>query len=77
MDCVKYCARKHTIKVETWKRQRNGFLHGMGRFQSKVFIFLEELKEVPPFPMWIRNAIFGVTKDGRKLIKTHCTCPCH
>jgi hypothetical protein len=53
------------------------FLDGMGRSQSMVLIFLEDLKEVPPFPMWIRSAIFNVIKDGRKLIKTHCTCPCH
>jgi hypothetical protein len=77
MDCVKYCGKKHTIEVEIQKRQRNDFLHGMGRYQSRVLIFLEDLKEVPSFPMWIRSAIFGAIKDGRNLIKTHCTCPCH
>jgi hypothetical protein len=39
------------------------------RSQSKPLIFPEELKEMPPFPMWIRTAIYNAIKDGEEIDK--------
>jgi len=47
-------------KTKTKKKGRN-------HKRKKISIFLEEFKEMPPFPVWIKTAISNATKDGEEI----------
>jgi hypothetical protein len=56
--------RKYVKKVKIWNQKRKEYLSFQGQLKARVVIFPAHLKEVPPFPMWIRTFIATIIKEG-------------
>jgi hypothetical protein len=49
--------------------KRGIFLFMLGRSWARVVVLLDHLKELPPFPMWIRCSIVVVIKEANAIEK--------
>ncbi len=56
--------RKYAKEVQIWNQEKREYLSLQGQLRARVVTFPTFLKEVPPFPMWIRTYIATTIKKG-------------
>jgi len=62
------CGRKHVKQVQH-NQERNVFLFILSQSWARVVMLLDHLKELPPFPMWIRCSIVVAIKEANVIEK--------